>query len=279
MKPVFSSSSELTKRVAVGVIGAALLVLIVLWGGWPGICLLTTVISLGMVYEYSKMIFSLPDQVEKLYAMLCVTWLIGLLNFISGPSEYEVLLVTFLGLFTYFLFSADRYENSQLQQHFKELSLAFSGLVYLAFLPLFLTRIHESAHGKLWTLLFLLIVWSGDTGAYFVGKKYGRRKLYPHISPKKTMEGGAGGLLAGLIIAILFKLFFFSALGWMGVLVVPIVVGLFSQVGDLCESFLKRAYAKKDSSSLLPGHGGFLDRFDSVLFSLPVMYACIRVFS
>jgi phosphatidate cytidylyltransferase len=151
--------------------------------------------------------------------------------------------------------------------------------MYLPMLWLYLPKIHESTNGVHWTLIFLLIVWSGDTGAYFAGKKYGKTKLYPKISPKKTREGGLGGLLAGLVIAFLYKVTLFHELSWGGVFVTPILVGTVAAVGDLCESFIKRAYDTKDSGAILPGHGGFLDRFDGVVFSLPVMYACIRVFS
>jgi phosphatidate cytidylyltransferase len=153
------------------------------------------------------------------------------------------------------------------------------GIVYLVFVPLFLIRIYESLNGTEWVVLFFLIVWAGDSGAYFAGKKFGKRKLYPEVSPKKTIEGSIGGLLAGSVVAILFKLLFFHGMSWLSVVCLPIFVGVFAQIGDLCESLFKRAFDKKDSGSILPGHGGFLDRFDSVVFSLPVMYACIRIFS
>ena len=126
-------------------------------------------------------------------------------------------------------------------------------------------------------MLFLFIVWAGDTGAYFAGKKFGKRKLYFAISPNKTIEGGIGGLAVSMFITLIFKLFFLQGMSWFLVFFVPLIVGITAQVGDLCESFLKRAFDKKDSGTILPGHGGFLDRFDGVVFSLPVMYACIRV--
>jgi phosphatidate cytidylyltransferase len=139
--------------------------------------------------------------------------------------------------------------------------------------------IRDGSNGIRWLMLFLLIVWAGDTGAYFVGRKYGKRKLYPLISPGKSLEGAGGGLAASLLIALIFKLAAFHALGWLGAVVTPILVGVVSQLGDLCESFLKRANRIKDSSHILPGHGGILDRFDGVLFSLPVMYFCVKVFA
>jgi phosphatidate cytidylyltransferase len=153
------------------------------------------------------------------------------------------------------------------------------GLFYLGFLPTFFLKIHGSASGVHWTMVFLLINWASDTGAYFAGKKYGKTKLYPLISPKKTREGALGGLACAWVVIFIYKVLLFGAMGWGAVIIVPLLVGVASQVGDLCESFLKRAFDKKDSGSILPGHGGFLDRFDGVVFSLPIMYACTRVFS
>ena len=92
------------------------------------------------------------------------------------------------------------------------------------------------------------------------------------------MRVGIGGLAGGLLATILFKLVFFHEMKWSAALIIPLVVGVVAQVGDLCESFFKRAFDKKDSGSILPGHGGFLDRFDSLIFCLPVLYGCIRLF-
>jgi phosphatidate cytidylyltransferase len=277
--PFLASGSELKKRVIVGSIGALALIFLISLGGWVGICVLTLAISLAMVNEFSHMAFALKDQVEKRYALLCLSWFVGVGNLISPRSEFELLSFCFLGLFGFYLFTADLHSEAEFFSHFKELMHSVFGTLYLVFLPLYLTRIDASADGVRWTLLFLLIVWAGDSAAYFVGKKYGKTKLYSLISPKKTYEGAGGGLLAGILIALFFKILFFHAMPWLAVFFIPVLVGIASQIGDLCESFLKRAYGKKDSGSILPGHGGFLDRFDGVVFSAPVMYACIRIFS
>ena len=271
-------SSNLAQRVVTAVFGVALLLALVIWGRWFGIFFLTAVLSLAMMYEYSSITFALSDQVEKRYAMLCVTWFVLIADLLSPRSEYELAITSFILLFTYFLFTATRHAEAAFSAHFREFSFAFLGVIYLTFIPLFLPRIHETPAGVNWTILFLLIVWAGDTGAYFAGKKYGKNKLYPLISPMKTREGAMGGLASSLIASVIFKLLGFRELSWIGAIVIPIVVGAVAQVGDLCESFLKRAFDKKDSGSLLPGHGGFLDRFDAIVFSLPVMYALTRLF-
>jgi phosphatidate cytidylyltransferase len=281
MQALSLEGAELQKRVITALIGATVLVLLIVYGGWLGICLIATVLSMGMIHEFSQMTFTLRDQSEKRYALLFITWFVGIANFILPRSEFELLSFCFLGLFTFYLLAAEQHSTGaegDFFSHFKELMYSLFGVLYLVFTPLYLTRIQASTDGMRWTIVFFLIVWAGDTAAYFVGKKYGKRKLYPTISPKKTLEGAGGGLLAGVFVAMIFKLAVFRGMPWASTLVVPIFVGVFAQIGDLCESFLKRAYGKKDSGSVLPGHGGFLDRFDGIVFSLPVMYACIRIF-
>jgi phosphatidate cytidylyltransferase len=269
--------SELRKRVITGVAGGALLLLLVIFGGAFGIFAVTTIISLGMVYEFAEITLGLPDRVEKRYALLCTAWFVALANLLAPSHGFELAILVFLGLFTYWLFTATRHDGPSFLRHFQELMYSIFGLVYLAFAPLFLTRLHGLGAGVKWTILFLLICWAGDTGAYFTGRKFGRQKLYAKISPKKTVEGAIGGLLLGVVVGIVFKLLVFRELSWFSAIAIPLVVGAVSQVGDLCESFLKRAFDKKDSGSILPGHGGFLDRFDGVVFSAPVMYALTRI--
>jgi len=271
-------SPELRKRVMTGVAGVAVLLSLIVYGGVIGIFLISTVISLAMIYEFSVIIYTLPDRVEKRYVLLFTAWFIALFVLLLAKSEYELLVFCFLGLFGYFLVAAQRHPT-ELGQHFREFMFSIFGLLYLALLPTYLVKIHALPAGVEWTILFLLINWSNDTGAYFAGKKYGKTPLYPLISPKKTREGGIGGLLTGFVVSLIYKLVFFHGMAWSAVIAVPLFVGPVSQIGDLCESFLKRAFGVKDSGSILPGHGGFLDRFDGVVFSLPIMYACIRVFA
>lgn len=149
-----------------------------------------------------------------------------------------------------------------------------------------LVLIHASSErGHLWLLTALAVVWAADSGAYFAGRRFGRRKLAPRISPNKTWEGLAGGLLAGLLVATVFGLGFGVA-GWALVdvrhlpwLLLVAAVSVFASVlGDLFESLLKRHAGAKDSGHIIPGHGGVLDRVDGVLAALPVFVIGKEIF-
>jgi phosphatidate cytidylyltransferase len=129
-----------------------------------------------------------------------------------------------------------------------------------------------------WIFFFLLVVWLGDTGAYYVGRTLGRHKLAPRVSPKKTVEGSVGGLLGNALAALLSKKIFLPGASLASLLVLGGIIGVASQLGDLAESALKRGAGVKDSSNLLPGHGGLLDRIDGILFAAPVLFGYTKFF-
>lgn len=120
--------------------------------------------------------------------------------------------------------------------------------------------------------LLLLVVWLGDAGAYYVGRQFGRHKLSPRISPKKTIEGGIGGILTAILTAIVVHYTFFPEFPLVHAIAAGVILSLAGVVGDLAESMWKRSAAVKDSGTLIPGHGGFLDRFDSIFFTAPILY-------
>ena len=124
--------------------------------------------------------------------------------------------------------------------------------------------------GRAWILALLLVVWTFDTAAYFVGRRFGRHSFMAHISPKKTLEGVIGGVVGAAVVGAVLV----AALGrpWLAGLAFGIVVAAAAQAGDLAESMLKRAAGAKESGTLIPGHGGMLDRVDSFLFAAPVAY-------
>jgi len=129
-----------------------------------------------------------------------------------------------------------------------------------------------SVQGFYLTLMLFVLIWATDTGAYYTGKSIGKTPFAPTISPNKTWEGTLGGLAMAILVALLFKLFLLPFLGWQDVMILALIGGFWGQLGDLLESSLKRSAGVKDSGNFLPGHGGALDRFDSLIFSAPLYW-------
>jgi len=127
-------------------------------------------------------------------------------------------------------------------------------------------------------LVFLyLVIWASDTGAFYIGTAFGRRRLYAKISPKKSIEGLAGGMLAASVIAMLCKVWLVPSAGFFEAAALGAFLAAFGTVGDLVESLIKRSAGVKDSGTLIPGHGGILDRMDSMLFAAPVLFYYLRM--
>ena len=152
------------------------------------------------------------------------------------------------------------------------LSLVVTGFIYVPFLMAHLLMIRLLPQGVNWLLLIMLIVMTNDSAAYYVGSDFGKHRLYEAVSPKKSIEGALGGLLGSLAGTLLAKYTFFSSLSLLDAVITALVIGLVGQLGDLFESLLKRSFGVKDSGSIFPGHGGVLDRLDSIIFAAPVTY-------
>ncbi|TEU01447.1 MAG: phosphatidate cytidylyltransferase, partial [Dehalococcoidia bacterium] len=148
---------------------------------------------------------------------------------------------------------------------------ALGGLIYVGFLGSHLVFLRDAPNGRDWVLLALLATFATDTSSYFVGRLIGRTKITPALSPGKTLEGSLGGFAGGVAAVLL--------LNWAldtgaGAEIIPLALLLpaLAQMGDLAESLIKRGAGVKDASRVIPGHGGFLDRLDSLLFTVPLVY-------
>ncbi len=159
-----------------------------------------------------------------------------------------------------------------MQTVIRDLAISLLGLLYIPLLLSHAVLLRILPAGRDWIFLVLLVVMASDSLAYFVGRQWGRHRLYEAVSPKKTIEGSLAGLFGGVLGAAISKLWFFTELSSIDVLLIGIGIGAFSQLGDLFESLLKRSFGVKDSGALVPGHGGLLDRLDSLLFAFPVTY-------
>ena len=146
------------------------------------------------------------------------------------------------------------------------------GVLYVGFLLSHVSLIRLMPEGKEWVLFLIATVWAGDTSAFLSGSFFGRHKLYPKISPNKTFEGLAGAIAGSIIVAVAFALLFIPRLEIGVSIIMGLGLGIFGQLGDFTESMLKRSAHVKDSGSLIPGHGGMLDRLDSFLFTAPFLH-------
>jgi phosphatidate cytidylyltransferase len=160
----------------------------------------------------------------------------------------------------------------------REVAYAVLAFIYIPFLLMHLVMLRQTQFGVEWLLVIMLIVMTNDTAAYYTGCTFGRNKLYPLVSPKKSIEGALGGLLGSVCGTLLAKFTFFQQLTLVDALVTAIVIGMLGQAGDLFESLLKRSFGVKDSGTIFPGHGGVLDRLDSILFAAPATYYYVVFF-
>ncbi len=153
-----------------------------------------------------------------------------------------------------------------------EVALALLAFLYIPFLMMHIVLLRQTAYGVQWLFVIMLIVMTNDSAAYYTGCNFGKTRLYPLVSPKKSIEGSVGGLIGSLCGTMLAKYTFFPQLTLFDAIVMALVIGMVGQAGDLFESLLKRSFSVKDSGTLIPGHGGVLDRMDSILFAAPVTY-------
>ncbi len=164
------------------------------------------------------------------------------------------------------------YLYNKIADVFKVYSQAVFGLVYVGCLFAFLLMIYRLPSGNLWLIILASITAGTDTGAYVLGTRFGKHKLCPHISPKKSVEGAVGGLIFGMLFGGVFTALLFPERVLLPVVLAAGFLSAISMVGDLVESIVKRATGTKDSGTLLAGHGGVLDRMDSMMFAAPFLY-------
>jgi len=162
--------------------------------------------------------------------------------------------------------------SKNLSSGISNMGIMFFGVFYIGFLLSHVSLIRNMSDGKQWVLFLIATVWAGDVSAFLAGTLFGRHKLYPKISPNKTYEGLAGAIVGSVIVALSFALLFLSQLEKGLCIFLALGLGFLGQLGDFTESMLKRSARVKDSGSLIPGHGGMLDRLDSFLFSAPFLH-------
>lgn len=259
--------SELKKRVLLALVAAPLFLGVVWLGGWS-FKIMMTAVALIIQWEMAGMFDQGESRPSRLFMYGIGVWVMLLPHI---PFNYLIGLGLFLMLIlTEIVRGADRSYNSLV-------TTIFCGLYApIGMLTIILLRdgfFDDGLAGFVLTVAVVMMVWGNDVFAYFIGKNVGKNLLAPKISPKKTWEGFGGGVLGafvGLLIVWLFAPVFPVSLALM--LPAVILVSIFGPIGDLAASKLKRMYDTKDSSNILPGHGGFFDRFDALLLAAPAVF-------
>lgn len=187
----------------------------------------------------------------------------------SMDSLIPLLVLTALVLFS---FLVALFRLQEIRQSAADAALVVTGFLYLPLLLSHLVLIRMLPHGVPWLFLIMVIVMTGDSAAYYVGSALGKHRLYPAVSPKKSIEGSLGGLAGSIIGAFVAKASFFPALTAFDCVASALLLGVLGQLGDLFESLIKRSCGVKDSGTIFPGHGGILDRLDSILFAGPAAF-------
>lgn len=232
---------------------------------------LITIVALFMMHEFWSM---LEKNNFSPFKWLGYFLLIIILLIFFRYSE-ELINLIFIVPVSILLFSLLQ-KKGDFEKILIQSSLSILAIIYIGILSGYLIMLRtinsDENMGKKLLIFLIAVVWLCDTGAFYIGSWLGRHPLSLRISPKKTVEGAIGGIIFGIIGGLLAKAIFINNLNLVHCVIISFFISIISQTGDLAESLIKRSLKAKDSGSLLPGHGGFLDRMDGLIFSAPFMY-------
>ncbi|MBE1553430.1 phosphatidate cytidylyltransferase [Sporosarcina limicola] len=256
------------QRIITAIVAFAFFIPLVITGGIPFTIGIYAIATVGL-YELLRMkeirLFSIEGVITwavLVVLLMPIDWGNHIYD-ILGYTKIEMAFAFVLILLVHTVIVKNRYTFDH---------AAFSVLAALYVGIGFYYLIETRMSGIEYVVYALMVIWTTDSGAYFIGRKIGKRKLWPEISPNKTIEGFLGGIISAIVFACVFQYFIPIASTYILLISVTIIASIVGQLGDLVESALKRHYEVKDSGKLLPGHGGILDRFDSLLFVLPLLH-------
>jgi len=287
------------KRIATAVVLIPIVMLLVLRAPMPVLAVVAAAVTLITVHEFLKLTESYGVQPMRLPTYFFIGFLFLVLAVTSTgetPQLYTLKFIVAIGFacaIAPFIFLTITMRRSQMSDAYPAAAAAIFAFAYIALPMAMLVTLREQIAGAFWLLYLLLVVWAGDIFAYFVGRSLGRHLMAPRISPKKTWEGAAASVAASLLVgSLLFTyalqissfllrarlierrdgLFGLEKPDWLPIVLLTIAVNIAAQLGDLVESLIKRGAGVKDSGTILPGHGGMLDRIDALLFAAPVLW-------
>jgi phosphatidate cytidylyltransferase len=262
----------LRKRVLTAFCGLPLVILAVWFSKpeypFPLLTLLAAVWGLLAVYEFFRITGVSKNRPLTIFGLVW-TLLFILYPHFDNASFLPILLTSGLTLSLIILVFLPKKEDN-----FHHWAWMMAGVLYVGWLLGLLVSLRLEEGGRNWIYLALFATFASDSAAYFIGKALGRHKLAPHISPGKTWEGAVAGVFGAVILSLLFTLStpLQLSLNCVQAVILGILISVFGQIGDLAESALKRSTGVKDSGNLMPGHGGLLDRMDSIVFAGAVVY-------
>ena len=272
------AKTENFKRVIIAIIAIPLILIASFLGGIY-FFLFVVAISLLSFYEFSLLVKNKGADINLFLSSILI--LVLLLNSYYHFTNLEAIIL--LGSLSLLIIELFRNKGSAINN----LGSVFLGIFYIGIFATSLINLREyystslevSVNGAILIISILASIWIGDSAAYYGGITFGRHKLFPRVSPKKSWEGAIFGFIFSVGTMILARVLVLDFLNWKNILIIGVIIGVIGQIGDLVESLIKRDSQVKDSSSLIPGHGGFFDRFDSLLFSAPAIWIYLKYFA
>ncbi|SFS54519.1 phosphatidate cytidylyltransferase [Marininema halotolerans] len=259
------------QRIITGVLGGAGFFFFLWLGGWwyTGLIIALAFISYNEYCQMKKIQLSSP---QGLIGLLLIGLILGA-NFVENGWIGKGLFLQspdniLAGMILLLLLTVVSRNRVQVE----EIAYLLLGSLYIGYGFSYMIQARMIPEGLSWSLLVIVITFANDSGAYFIGRKWGSAKLWPSISPNKTVEGALGGVFCSLLVSGIFVWIRPELGGLLWALAMGLLVSIVGQMGDLVESAMKRATGTKDSGTILPGHGGLLDRFDSLLLIFPILH-------
>ncbi|HOE79513.1 MAG TPA: phosphatidate cytidylyltransferase [Smithellaceae bacterium] len=255
------------QRWVTGLVLAGALLAVLICGSLEVLTVLIVLVIVGGVWEYNRIVFGPGFLKEKTVGIIFSLLIPG--AFYLGDFQMLAAAVAFMLMAVFIIFL---WRVNERTLDIMTVAKVVLGVVYISFLTSHFILLRKLEEGIYWIILVLVIAIIGDTVALYVGKSLGKRKLIPVVSPGKTVEGTIGLIVGATLAACVYGFFFLPGISVVHFVIIGFAGSIIGQLGDLCESAIKRHYGRKDASSLLPGHGGLLDRLDSLIFVAPFAY-------
>jgi phosphatidate cytidylyltransferase len=263
----------LPARLATAAVAIPLLLGLIFWAPPWGMAVFVTGLAILALAEYAGLAFSAQPR-ERALALGLGAAVAVAASFGPGP-----LLTATLAGFVLVGMTWSVLARPDLERGLSDFGLTAVGVLYVGLLLPHFIWLQRLDGGPGWVAFVIAVGMAGDTGGYFVGRSWGRRRLIPRVSPGKTVEGAFGILLGSVLGGVFANLFFLHGRTWSEILSLALIMGVIGQLGDLSESVMKRSFGAKESGWIFPGHGGVLDRIDSLLFPVTFVYYYCRCVS